>query len=127
MRPWADMSHGTLVHTDAGAFSPSLSVAVGNLAAEIDREHRACTAALADAVTHAIRAGQLLLETKEAVPHGGWLRWLADNFDGSVRTAQTYMRFARRPEDAQRFAHLGIGGAARALSERKREDDRRDA
>lgn len=46
-------------------------------------------------VKHAIRCGELLLEVKEEVGHGGWLNWLAEHFDGSEDIAQLYMRLAR--------------------------------
>jgi hypothetical protein len=44
-----------------------------------------------------------LIRAKEAVPHGQWQRWLADNFDQSDRTAQRFMQLAANPS---RVAHL---------------------
>ena len=85
------------------------------LASAIRHEHLRCEKSYADAVEAAIRAGELLIEAKEQVGHGGWLPWLANHFAGSVRTAQGYMRIARHPEDARRVSHLGVGAALRAL------------
>src|SRR4051794_5014264 len=85
------------------------------LRAAIELEHAHTLAAYGNAVAHAIRAGELLLEVKGLVGHGRWLPWLAENFPASVRTAQGYMRLARNPTDAQRVAHLGIAEALRAL------------
>jgi hypothetical protein len=42
-----------------------------------------------------LNAGRLLIEAKEQIKHGEWLRWLEREFDLSDRTAQNYMRAAR--------------------------------
>jgi len=96
------------------------------LAIQINGEHDACEQALKTGVSHAIRAGELLLEAKKAVGHGGWLRWIAGHCMFSARTAQVYVRFATRgkelglenlplrdamkqlaaPSNTQRVAHL---------------------
>jgi hypothetical protein len=44
---------------------------------------------------HYRRAGEMLIEAKDQIGHGGWGRWLTKNFDMSSRTAQDYMRWAR--------------------------------
>ncbi len=46
------------------------------------------------AVEHALAAGQALLAAKKHCQPGMWCAWLADNFRGSKRTAQSYMRLA---------------------------------
>jgi DUF3102 family protein len=97
---------------------------LGTLAARINAEHRACVSAMVDTLEHAMNAGYLLREAKAECPHGRWLRWLEDNFEGSVRTAQVYMRLARDrfllpPANAQGSALLSIDGALRALVEAK--------
>jgi hypothetical protein len=86
------------------------------LATAIRREHEAAEASWRDAVAHAVRAGELLIEAKAKLSHGEWLPWLERNFPASVRTAQGYMRLARRAEDAQALAHLGVEGALRELA-----------
>jgi hypothetical protein len=43
-------------------------------------------------------AGQMLIEAKEQVGYGGWVRWLAKNFDLSRQTASVYMRWAREAD-----------------------------
>lgn len=91
------------------------------LATEIRREVAAADADFRSAVGHAIRAGELLREAKGAVAHGGWLPWLKANFNGSVRTAQNYMRLADNVEEAQRVAHLGLKGALKELAAPKPE------
>src|SRR5829696_3819361 len=77
---------------------------------QINAEHHACEAAVRSALKHAVRCGALLEEQKATVNHGGWQRWLEENFTGSVKAAQ-----------AQRTAHLSIDGALKALSAPKDE------
>jgi hypothetical protein len=38
--------------------------------------------------------GVLLRERKRRLPHGAWLPWLAEHFDGTSETARVYMRMA---------------------------------
>ena len=44
---------------------------------------------------HYRKAGEMLIEAKDQVGHGGWGRWLTKNFDLSAHTASNYMRWAR--------------------------------
>jgi hypothetical protein len=101
----------------------------------INAAHHACEAAVRSALKHAVRCGTLLEEQKAQIPHGEWGAWLAENFDGSQRTAQVYMRLSRNREaveeatKAQTSALLSIEGALRALqapahaSQEKDKDD----
>jgi hypothetical protein len=43
--------------------------------------------------------GDMLMDVKEALPHGEFLPWLEENFDFNERTARQYMRFARGETD----------------------------
>jgi hypothetical protein len=71
------------------------------LAARINAEHRAIEVALKAGLAHAYNAGMLLIEAKDACPHGRWLRWVAENCEFSERTAQNYMRVAERWDELQ--------------------------
>lgn len=91
------------------------------VASEINKEHRLCEEAAGKAVSHAIRCGELLTAAKSKIPHGHWGAWLSENFEGSVRTAQVYMRLANNREaieavKTQSSAHLSIDGALKSLS-----------
>lgn len=66
-----------------------------SLAAEITEAHALATKYADQAIEHAKRAGQLLLEVKAQLPHGEFLPWLAENVSVSERQAQRYMRAAR--------------------------------
>lgn len=72
----------------------STTVISSALAIEINAEHLAAVGKARQALEHARRAGELLLQAKAAVGHGGWLPWLAANVKFSERTAQAYMRLA---------------------------------
>lgn len=91
------------------------------LARLANEEHRACEEALQAGLAHALAAGEYLLRAKALIPHGGWLPWLAENFEGSERTAQAYMRVSREwPQleegKAQRVADLPFREAVRLLA-----------
>lgn len=94
---------------------------LATLADEINAEHRACDAALRAGLNHAVRAGELLAGAKSRVKHGEWGRWLEENFEGSARTAQAYMKVAREIPNldeakAQRVADLSYRSALAELS-----------
>jgi hypothetical protein len=93
------------------------------LADRVNAEHRACEEAVGAALSHAINAGELLTEAKAGVPHGSWGAWLADNFEGSERTAQAYMKLYRRRDEIRNgAADLSLRGALKALSAPKGEE-----
>jgi hypothetical protein len=91
------------------------------LADRINEEHRRCEEALKEGLRHALRAGELLIEAKSRCAHGTWGAWLAENFEGSERTAQAYMKVAREMPQldgakAQRVADLSLRGALKELA-----------
>lgn len=89
------------------------------LAVEINREHLACEKAASEFLPHAMRAGKLLADAKKFCPHGTWQTWLSENFKGSERTSQVYMRLANHRESieskAQGSALLSIDAALQML------------
>ena len=92
------------------------------LAASIRQEHHLAEQHAMQAVNHAMEAGRLLIEAKALCSHGKWLSWLADNFEGSARTAQAYMRLYENRDalaNTQSSAHLSIDGALKLLAEPK--------
>lgn len=93
------------------------------LASRINEEHRRCEDAVGAALGHAINAGELLTRARAAVPHGSWGAWLEENFEGSARTAQAYMRvYRRRDEIRNGAADSSLRGALKALSAPKGEE-----
>ncbi len=72
------------------------------LAARINEEHRAFGKTFRNTVEHGIRAGELLSQAKAQCPHGTWLAWLEENFEGLARTAQAYMRLYKHRDVLRR-------------------------
>lgn len=72
------------------------------LVVQIGNEHQSVSATMTAALSHAIRAGELLIEAKEIVPFGQWDKWLAERcateWNLSLEWARSYMRIARNRE-----------------------------
>jgi hypothetical protein len=87
-----------------------------DLAARINTSHAQTERALRDAVRHAIRTGELLIEAKAQHNHGTWLTWLNNYCEIPERTAQVYMRLARLPiEKRNAVADLPLREALLAI------------
>ncbi len=87
-------------------------------------EHAAVADALTTALNHAMNAGDVLIEAKAQLDHGGWLPWL-DSCGISVRLAQRYVRLARHRSTIEANAtsqtHLSVSGALALLANPKKE------
>ncbi|MDP7216149.1 MAG: DUF3102 domain-containing protein [Rhodospirillales bacterium] len=97
------------------------------LAADIRAEYNAVRMAVETATQHAIRCGQLLIEAKDGFVHGQWLPWLQENCALSERSAQAYMRLARKYGEldnakAQRVADLPVRRAIKAITDERAEN-----
>ena len=80
---------------------------------KINKLHCLAQEAAATAIEYAVAAGELLIEEKKSVGHGGWLSWIQENVDFSERTARNYMRVAQalpklEDEERQRVADLSF-------------------
>jgi hypothetical protein len=72
-------------------------------------------------LAHYRRAGEMLIEAKDQVPHGSWTRWLTKHFELSQKTAQRYVRLARMAEsDYRKF--VGAVHIESALGEQPRKE-----
>ncbi|GMU22148.1 MAG: hypothetical protein AMXMBFR13_22360 [Phycisphaerae bacterium] len=100
------------------------------LAEQIREEHRQAEAAIGQALEHALRCGDLLIEAKAACPAGTWSTWVTENCGFSLRTAQSYIRLAGRRADlgldAQRAAPLSIREACRLIADPRPAEDEYD-
>jgi hypothetical protein len=68
-----------------------------------------------NAVEYAIKCGDELGKIKDQLEHGQWLPWLEKHFDGSARTAQVYVQFAKA--NAQTSADLeSISAGLKAIA-----------
>ena len=70
-----------------------------------------------------IRAGELLIQAKAALPHGAFGSWLSANVEFSDRTARGYMRLAGLDEaKRQRVADLSLRSALAAIADQRDRD-----
>jgi hypothetical protein len=91
------------------------------LAEQINQASAAAEANAKSAMQHALRAGRLLIEAKALTTHGDWENWLTANCTMAPRTAQAYMRLAKKlqelpADEAQRVADLPVREAIRAIA-----------
>lgn len=94
-----------------------MSGIAASLRSRVAQEHQAAQAAMRDAVTHAIRAGELLVEAKAAMPHGAFGEF-CKSLPFSDRTARGYMRLARLGDgDRQRVADMSLRQALAAIAD----------
>jgi Protein of unknown function (DUF3102) len=100
--------------------SDEIEQRLDSLAEEINVEHRAFIGTFRKTLEHGIRCGELLAQAKEQCPHGTWLAWLAENFEGSARVAQEYMRLYNHRDEIRAktrdSADLSVSGALKELA-----------
>lgn len=90
----------------------SVVVEINRLYAEAQRLTAESRTSLHAALAATWSAGRLLLEEKKRVRRlmggGAWLLWLEQNFQGTPRTAQNYMRLAREVTDLASLHGLSL-------------------
>lgn len=67
-------------------------VSIGTAAAELNRLYTEIEAGMRKTVADAIRAGEILIEVREHLPHGQFLPWIKENCTFSQPTASRWMR-----------------------------------
>jgi hypothetical protein len=87
---------------------------------DISELHQKARQHATSAIDCAMKAGNLLIEAKSNVNHGGWLPFV-ESTGMSARTAQKYMRLSENAEklNATSTAYLGIENALKYLAEPK--------
>ena len=101
----------TVVASDGSNRLPILAAEINDMHQKAVHHAGAAVFYGQSAVESAIKAGGLLLEAKKTVAHGQWLPWLRANITFSERTAQAYMRVARRGDEIRSTADLSLGKA----------------
>jgi len=89
------------------------------LAAQINAEHESAFGKAREALEHARRAGELLLQVKAEVGHGGFQVWIAEHCDFTARQAQRYMtvseNWAAIVAKYDTVSHLTLRGALKLI------------
>lgn len=95
------------------------------LAASIRHEHEQVHHAIAAGLQHAREAGRLLVEARDQIAHGGWIRFVEQDCGLSRSTAAGYVRVHERWRElepyVQRAAHLPLRRALALLAEPRQE------
>jgi hypothetical protein len=91
---------------------------------ELDRLATRLRTALRRETENIIEIGNLLIEIRNHVPHGGWQKWLEENFDLTYRTALNYChaaeyveRKSKSGETVSHFANLSASVLYRLADE----------
>jgi inactivated superfamily I helicase len=66
----------------------------GELAVRINTEHGLAYNAAIDALEHAMRCGEALIEARRAVPDGSWAAWTKANLNMNQQAISRYVRIA---------------------------------
>ncbi len=98
---------------------------LSDIATDINRHHEQGTVHAMQAIEHAKIIGDLLIQAKLQVGHGGWLNWLSEHCDVSSRQAQRYIRVASKWTDIKYDAasHLTIDQTLDLFKTERQPDD----
>jgi len=92
-------------------------MSLDELAARANAEHLAVERHLSDALIHALRAGQALLEAKSRhAAAGDWRTWCESNMSVSYRACARYIRLAFYADDVKKAPVGGVKSAERAIA-----------
>jgi predicted DNA-binding transcriptional regulator AlpA len=114
-----------LASSDRGRVMGKLATIPGaDLAVKINAAYRAAHVNARAAIEQAAECGRLLIEAKETVGHGGWLRWVEAHTEVSPRHCQRYMERARGWAEKiegkyDSESHLSLTDALKMLAEPK--------
>jgi hypothetical protein len=122
-----------LLVSGGGPMSNSDAV-LSDLAREIEENEKSRRACEVKGLMHGMRIGQLLIEAKKVVPHGGFLDWVKGNTSVTPRMCQIYMKVAKNPRlqwavehQYETVSHLTLNQAVKLARQPKaREDKARD-
>lgn len=85
------------------------------LASSINDEHHLAVRSSRDALQHAIKAGEQLLQARNEVGLKTWTAWMDENIGFSAVTAQRYMRVAKYKAEVQAAEAGSITDALEAV------------
>ncbi len=107
---------------ERGSAIITASTAAATIAAEINTAHALATGCAKEAVQHAIRCGELLIEQKKALAHGEFSKWIEIHCAFAYSTAARYMRAAEQNSTGVEISSLsaifpsGASGAKRRIN-----------
>ena len=126
------------ISTGAGIVKTEVDLAVDELAVIVRDEIQQARKAWANALAHAMNAGDALIAVQPKVAERGiaWTKWLKENCFVAVSTAKLYMQLARHRDDIeaviQSKGELSLRGARQLITKARHdkgdegEDDDQD-
>ncbi len=89
---------------------------------KIREAHGTFISSMKDTLEAGITAGQLLIEAKETLEHGEFLKWIQDTLPFTERTAQKYMRIARNQDKLKEKGARLLSEAYNAVNDNSEKD-----
>jgi len=88
---------------------------------EINREHELSLECLRSSYYHALRVGELLLQVKNKLLHGDFIKWINANCKFTERSAQNYMKLYKyrelvEQEKTKRVSFLELEAGVESIS-----------
>lgn len=87
-----------------------------SLRSEINANHREAIKTATDTIGYATKAGELLVQVKSLLPHGGFEKWISQNCDFSYDVASGYMRLHKRLEGKSKVVRAQLLTDARSVT-----------
>jgi hypothetical protein len=95
---------------------------VASLAKEISEAHTQFLEGMTTTLNAGIKVGELLIEAKQNMEHGEFLPWIAESLPFTERTAQKYMKIARKQDEVETKGAKLLSEAYNAIKENKKPD-----
>lgn len=92
-------------------------------ASNIIEAHNEFMESMEGAMKKAIRAGEYLLDAKEQIPYGQFQGWIEQNLPFSLRTAQNYMKIAKKQDVIEQKGAKMLSTAYDAVKDRPAQAD----
>ena len=99
-------------------YIPETPISIDELAEEIKAAHALAQDGVRSSLKLAFRVGELLVQARSLIRHGGWLQFLEQKCDVGQRSAQRYIRLYRRfGSNPTRVSHLSLREALKLLAD----------
>lgn len=96
------------------------------LRTEIITQHESFITSMKESMQSAIKAGEFLLSAKENIEYGKFQEWIETNLPFSLRTAQNYMKVAKKQDVIEEKGARMLSAAYDAVKDKKPKKNYRD-
>lgn len=98
-------------------------VEISSIAANIEKAHKEFLESVKTSLDKAVYVGEQLILVKENLEHGKFLGWMEENISFSERTAQKYMRIARKQDVIEEKGAKMISEAYESITNPREEEN----